>query len=267
MIIIGEKVNGAIPKTGKAIAEHDEDYIKYLVKAQSEVGVNYLDCCASVQDGELETLEWLIGLIQGESDTPICIDSPSPQACIDAIKFCKRPGIINSVSMEGDKIDTVFPVIADTDWKCVALLCDDKGLPRTAEARIDVLKRTMARAEEFGIAQDRLFIDPLVETLGANPDSYRIFADTCIKAKELYPDIHITSGLSNISFGLPVRKVINMAFLALAMDAGMDSAIVDPLNRDFMGVIFASDALIGNDEYCEEYLDAYRNNIFGPVKA
>ena len=105
-----------------------------------------------------------------------------------------------------------------------------------------------------------------METLGTSPESLLTFAECCRKIKELDPALHITSGLSNISFGLPVRKVINFAFMALAMEAGMDSCIIDPLARDLRGVIYATDALLGEDEYCGEYLGAYRDNIFGPVK-
>lgn len=266
MIIIGEKVNGSIPKTGKAIKEHDEEYIKELAKMQTAAKADYIDCCASINDGELEMEHWLIDLIQSESDLPICIDSPNPQVCIDAMKFCNKPGLINSISLEGNKIDTIFPVIKDTEWNCVALLCDDKGIPATADARIEIFKKIMERAEKDGIAPERLFIDPLVETLGTNGQSLLTFADVCRQIKALYPTVHITSGLSNISFGMPVRKVVNLAFMAYAIEAGMDSAIIDPTNRDLIGVIYASDALQGRDDFCMEYLGAYRENLFGPVQ-
>ncbi len=267
MIIIGEKINGSIPRTGEAIAAKDEAFIHELARKQTAAGAHYLDCCASVTEGELETVEWLIELIQDESELPICIDSPNSQVCVDAMKFCKKPGMINSVSLEGDKIDVVFPVIADTEWDCIALLCDDKGIPRDAAGRIEVFKKTMLRAEEYGIAPNRLYIDPLVETLGTNDQSLLTFVETCRAVKELYPDVHLTSGLSNISFGLPVRKMINIGFLVLAMNAGMDSAIIDPTNRDLLGVLFATEALLGKDEYCMEYIGAYRENLFGPIKA
>lgn len=266
MIIIGEKINGSIPKTGRAIAERDEAYIRELARIQTAAGADYLDCCASVNEGELEVQEWLIGLIKEESDLPICIDSPDPQVCVDAIPFCDgRVGIINSVSGEGNKIDVVFPAIADTEWGCVALLSDDTGIPQTSADRIKVFEAIMERAREFGIGPERLYIDPLVETLGANPESLITFNECCRAIKEAYPAIHITSGLSNISFGLPARKMINMPFLVLAMNAGMDSAIMDPTNRDMNGVLHGASALLGEDEFCLEYIEAYRDNLFGPL--
>lgn len=267
MIIIGEKINGSIPSAGKAIAARDEAWIRNLAKIQSEANADFIDCCASVNVDELETMEWLINLVQEECDTPICIDSPDAQVCADAIKFCKKPGVINSISMEGNKIETIFPVIADTKWGCVALLCDDKGIPKTAERRIEIFKEIIAKAKEYGIAADRLYFDPLVETLGTNTESLLTFVEVCKAIKEYEPDAHITSGLSNISFGLPVRKMINQSFMVLAMNAGMDSAIVDPTNRDMMGMIFATNALLGEDFYCMEYIGAHRENLFGPTKA
>jgi len=266
MIVIGEKINGSIPSAGKAIAARDEAWIRNLAKIQSEANADYIDCCASVDEGELETMKWLIDLIQDECDTPICIDSPNPQVCVDAIPFCKKVGLINSVSLEGNKIDIVFPVIKDTKWGCVALLCDDKGIPKTAERRIEIFKEILKKAEEYGIAPDRLYIDPLVETLGTNTASLNTFVEVCKAIKEICEDVHITSGLSNISFGLPVRKMINQAFMVLAMNAGMDSAIVDPTNRDMMGTIYATDALLDNDFYCMEYIGAHREGLFGPIK-
>ena len=266
MIVIGEKINGSIPRCGKAIAERDEEYIREMARKQTEYGATYIDCCASVNEGELETMEWLVGLIMEESDLPIALDSPDPQVCVDAMKFCgDRVGLINSVSGEGNKMDVVFPVIADTKWGCVALLSDDSGIPPTAEGRLAVFDKIMAKAKEYGISPDRLYIDPLVETLGANSESLITFNE-CVKSiKEQYPTIHITSGLSNISFGLPVRKMINMPFMTLAMAAGMDSAIMDPTNRDMNGVMHATAALLGDDDFCLDYIEAYRDNLFGPI--
>ena len=109
MIIIGEKINGSIPSVGKAIEARDEDRIRHLAKIQSEAGANYLDVCASVQeDVEVDTLKWMLDLVQGESDVPICLDSPSQYTLAKALPCCKKPGLVNSVSLEGDKIDVIF---------------------------------------------------------------------------------------------------------------------------------------------------------------
>ena len=258
MIIIGEKLNGSIPSVAKAIAEKDADLIRERARMQTEAGATFLDVCASVEEAvEVETLKWMIDLVQEVTDTPICVDSPSARSCVAAIPFCKRPGLINSVSLEGDKIDTIFPVIADTDWECVALLCDNDGIPDSVERRMKIFFGIMEKAKQYGIAPSRLHIDPLVVTLGTDQTALTVFADCCRRIKYEYPEIHITSGLSNISFGLPVRKNINQAFMVLAMNAGMDSAIVDPTNKNMIGMIYATNALLERDEYCLQDSDKF----------
>jgi 5-methyltetrahydrofolate--homocysteine methyltransferase len=126
MIIIGEKINGSIPKTGAAIAEKNGEFIRNLAKKQSFSRANYLDVCASVApEKELETLKWLVDIVQSESDVPICLDSPNAGIFAEAVTFCKKPGMINSVSMEGDKIEKVFPVSPKpigTAWPCSATI-------------------------------------------------------------------------------------------------------------------------------------------------
>ena len=112
MIIIGEKLNGSIPSVAKAIAERDADLIRERARMQSEAGATFLDVCASVEeDVEVETLKWMIDCIQEVTDVPISVDSPSADVLVQAYKFCKKPGIFNSVSGEGDKIDKIFPVM------------------------------------------------------------------------------------------------------------------------------------------------------------
>lgn len=260
MIIIGEKLNGSIPSVAKAIAERDADLIRERAKKQAEAGATFLDVCASVEDDvEVETLKWMIDLVQEVTDTPICVDSPSAKSCVAAIPFCKRPGLVNSVSLEGNKIDTIFPVIADTDWECVALLCDNDGIPDSVERRMKVFHGIMEKAKEYNIAPSRLHIDPLVVTLSTDQTALTVFAECCRQIKAEYPDIHITSGLSNISFGLPTRKNINQAFMVLAMNAGMDSAIVDPTNKNMIGMIYATNALLERDEYCLDYIDKFKD--------
>ena len=97
MILIGEKINGSIPSVAKAIAERNEDWIRNLAKIQTEAGADFIDVCASVKDNEVETLHWLIDLVQEVTDTPICIDSPDASVCVEAMKFCKKPGDRKSV--------------------------------------------------------------------------------------------------------------------------------------------------------------------------
>ena len=266
MIIIAEKLNGSIPAMAKAIAEHNEEYIKDIAIKEAEAGSDFIDCCASVEVGEVETLNWIIETVQSVVDTPIAVDSPNARVCIECMKTCKKPGLINSVSGEGDKIDVVFPVIADTKWDVMALLCDDTGIPKTAQDRIRVLDNIMARAKEFGIKESRIHIDPLVEMLCTSEDGISMVVEVMKYIKEHYPKAHISGAVSNISFNLPYRKILNIAFAVLAISAGMDSGVLDPLSRDLRGAIYAAEAMMGQDDFCMEYITACREGIFGPQK-
>ncbi len=267
MIIIGEKINGAIPSVAKAIVEKDAEFIKGLAINQAEAGADYIDVCASVDSNiELETMKWLIDLVQEATDTPIAVDSPDADICAKSIEFCNRPGLVNSVSMEGDKIDVIFSMISNTKWDCAALLCDDAGIPKTREKRLEVFAAIMEKARAYKVDPSRLHIDPLVEMLCTSEDGINTILDVIREIKRQYPSIHVTGGASNISYNLPSRKFVNQAFLVLAMGAGMDSAIINPLHKHMMGLIYATEALKGNDEYCMEYITGYREGLYGPVK-
>ena len=217
MIIIGEKINGSIPIVAEAIAKRDSEFIKARAKLQAESGATFIDCCASVPEAEeVETLKWMIDCIQEVTDHPISIDSPSPDVLAQAYKFCKKPGIFNSVSGEGHKIDTIFPIMAEPGnegWQVIALLSDNTGIPKCAADRLKVFDKIMAKAKEYGIAPDRIHIDPLVEMLCTSEDGIATNIETITSVREQYPTIHITAAISNISFNLPVRKLINYGFL------------------------------------------------------
>ncbi len=306
MILIGEKLNGAIPVIQKAITEKDDQLIRERAKLQADAGADFIDVHASRNEGETEILGWMIEQVQAVTDVPVCIDSPDPEVCVEAMKFCRKEGLINSVSMEKNKTKIVFPAIADTSWQCVALLCSDKyGIPQSVEQRMEVMDEIMAEAEKYGIAPERLYIDPLVEAIATNEESFHMFSECCRQIREKYPKVHITSGLSNISFGLPSRKTMNLAFLGMAVHAGMDSAILDPANQDMRGMIqaaqglpaeekyqemlkvalgeresdetapwhrdlagmkYAAACLNGEDDFCLEYIDAFNDGAFGVKK-
>ncbi|MDR2420770.1 MAG: dihydropteroate synthase [Oscillospiraceae bacterium] len=272
MIIIAEKLNGSIPTCAKAIAARDETYIKDMAKKQADSGAAFLDCCASVNEGELETLKWMIDTIQSAADCPISVDSPDAQIVVDAMKFCNRPGLFNSISGEGNKIDVAFPILAapeNVKWDVMALLCDDTGIPKSAAKRIEVFDNIMAKAAEYGIAEPRIHIDPLIEMLCTTDDGEGIsmVLEVMRHIKTTHPKVHISGAISNISFNLPARKLVNQAFAVLAISNGMDSAVMDPLSQDLRGVIYAAEAMIGLDDFCAEYTAAYRDGIFGQKKA
>ena len=264
MIVIGEKINGFIPKALAAIEARDAGYITQIAVSQAESGADYLDICAGVPpEQEREAMEWLIRTVQEATDLPLCLDSPDPQVLLEMMGLAARPGLLNSASMENGKCETVFPAIAGTGWSVIALTCNNDGIPDDPQVKLSIAREIMGLARAYGIADERLFIDPLVTTLATKQDSLLNFTEGIRLIREEFPQVHFTSGLSNISFGMPYRKAINQQFLCLAMAAGMDSAIMDPTQPDMQAALYATNALLGRDEYCMEYLQAYRSGAFG----
>lgn len=269
MIIIGEKINGAIPAVGKAIAERDEEVIRSRVRLQAAAGADFIDCAASC-DTELEydAMCWLLDIIQQETDIPVCIDSPDAELLARLINEgrIKRPGMVNSVSMEGGKCDKLMPLIAGTDWNVIGLTCDDGGIPAEPEKRVEIAKRIIAKADEYGVARSNLHIDPCVMSLAVAPTSQSDFV-YCVNAIHEYaPEVKVTGAISNVSYGMPARKYVNMSFMTACVQAGLDSGIMDPTSENMMGIMFAAGALCGQDKGGRKYNRAYRKGIFGAKK-
>ena len=267
MIIIGEKINGTIPVVKRAIEEKDVEFIRRRAIEQAESGADYLDVCAGTEPQvEVETLHWLMDIVQEAVDIPLCIDSPNTRTIETVLKYTKKPGIINSVSLEGDKCEVIYPLIKGTAWQVIALTCDNNGIPKDVQTRIDIAINLVKEAQKYDISPEKIHLDPLVIALATDNKSLLNFVETMKRIKEIYPTIKITSGLSNISFGMPIRKVVNQNFLTIASFSGMDSAIMDPCNRDMITTLLATEALMGLDRNCRHYHEAFRKGKIGPVK-
>jgi len=210
----------------------------------------------------------MIDIVQEAVDTPLCIDSPDPEILRAVFPRCKKPGMVNSMSGEGNKMEILLPLFKDADpkWELVIMTCDNNGIPDTVEKKVELTKMMVEEAKKFNLTPDRIHIDPCIMALSTDNMSFIHFKDEVAAIRAVYPDIHITSGLSNISFGLPVRKLMNQNFMTLSMFVGMDSAVLDPLSRDLMGSMYATDALMGNDKLCRNYSKAYRKGKIGPEK-
>lgn len=266
MIIIGEKINGAIPPIKQAIAEHNEELIVTRVKAQAAAGAHFIDCAPSTStDIEYDTMVWLLGLIQDVTDVPVCIDSPDAHLLARILNegHAVRPGMVNSVNEEGTKCETIFPLIAGTDWNVVGLTCDQDGIPSNPEKKVEIAKRIIDKADKYGVKLSNLHIDPCVMALATCPTAMSDFV-YCIENIHTYaPEVKVTGAISNISFNMPARKYVNMGCMMTALQAGLDSAIMDPTSRDMMGALHAAAALAQQDKGGRKYNRAYRKGLFG----
>jgi 5-methyltetrahydrofolate--homocysteine methyltransferase len=259
MIIIGEKLNGTIKSVREAIANRDSEFIRNLAIRQAQAGCDYLDVCAGTgQNVEVDTLKWMVDIVEAAVETPICIDSPNPHTLAQLIPYLKKPGLINSVSGEGAKCEILYPLAREYGFDVIALTLDDAGIPKTSEHRIEIACNLVEKASRYGLGPERLYIDPLVIAVSTANSSVFHFVQTMRAIREKFPGVKITSGLSNISFGLPLRKLVNRNFLCLAMYEGMDSAILDPTDKEIKGTLFAVDVLVAKDKNCRKFTSAFR---------
>ncbi len=259
MVIVGELINASRKSISTAIEAQDTEAIQKVAKDQFEAGANYIDVNAGVFVGkEPEYLEWLVSAVQAVVDVPCCIDSPDPKAIETALLIHKGAAMINSISLEKERFDNLLPIVAGTDLKVVALCMSDQGMPQTAEQRLAIADPLVNSLLKNNIPMENIYIDPLVQPVSTNDVFGQQFLEAIDMITTRYKGIHTMCGLSNISYGLPLRKLLNQTFAAMAVAKGLDGLIINPLDQRMMATLIAAEALIGRDSFCGQYLTAYR---------
>ena len=264
MIIIGEKINSTLKAVRPAIENYDAEAIKALAMSQSNAGAAYLDVNAGMFiDDEPKRMQWLVETIQAAVKTPLCIDSPRVSAIEAGCSFnTNGKPIINSLTDEKERFESILPVVLKYNTGIIALCMDDSGMPEDAAGRITIGERLIKKLTREGVNLDDIYIDPLVRPVGTGSHYGMAAIETIRTIKSNFPEVHIACGLSNVSFGLPNRKLINQTFLVAAMAAGMDGAILDPLDKKLMSFVYAGEAVMGTDDFCVNYLEKYREGLF-----
>ncbi len=246
MIIVGELINASRKSIAAAIENGDEAFIKAVARDQAENGAHYIDVNAGVfMDKESEYLTWLVNLVQQTVDMPCCIDSPDPKAIEAALSVYKGTAMINSISLEKNRYESILSLVAGTDLKVVALCASDEGLPKTVEDRMSIAEKLVNGLSQKNVPLDNIYIDPLVQPISTNNQFGIEFLNTVEKIMTTFKGIHTICGLSNISFGLPERKFLNQTFLIMAITKGLDAAVINPLDRRLMAGMLAAEALKG----------------------
>lgn len=259
MIIIGERINTSREPVERAVANRDAAYIREDVQAQEAAGAAYIDVNAGARIGhEDEDMAWLVGVIQDAVDLPLSLDSPDPSVLERAYALVDKPPLMNSISLETERYEAMMPVLRDKECEVIALCMDDTGMPKDADGILGRARRLITGLQEAGFAQDEIHVDPLIQPISTDQTNGFIVLEAVRRIREEYPDVHFTCGLSNVSYGLPERQVVNRSFLALLMGAGLDGAIVDPLDQKLMATAKTVDMLLGEDEFCAAYLDGVR---------
>lgn len=260
MIIIGEKINSTLKSIRPAMESWDAATIQDLARRQFEAGASYIDVNAGMfVNDEPERLEWLVKTVQEVIDAPLCIDTPSPAAMERGLKaVTKGRPIVNSITMEKDRYAAILPLVTRYNTGVIALCMDDTGMPETVEQRVKIADTLISGMNREGVRTCDIYIDPMVRPIGTGSHYGVVAIETIRQVRQKYPEVHLVCGLSNISFGIPARKLINQAFLICAMQAGMDGAIMDPLDTRIMSFVYATEALLGLDDYCMNYIEKFR---------
>ncbi|HPT78745.1 MAG TPA: methyltetrahydrofolate cobalamin methyltransferase [Candidatus Atribacteria bacterium] len=260
MIIIGERINTSIKAIRPAVENMDAATIQEVAVKQAEEGAHYIDVnCGTFPYKEPDLLKWLVNTVQEVTDLPLCIDSANPEALRAALSVYKgaKP-IINSVTAERKRFDSVFPLVKEFNTSIIALCMDDDGMPETAEQRVRIADWLINTMTKGGVDINDIYIDPMVRPVSTGTHYGIVALETIRRVMAEFPGVHTTCGLSNISFGLPARKLINQAFLISAIAAGLDSAILDPLDKRIMSFVYYAELLQGRDDFCMNYLTAFR---------
>lgn len=266
MIVIGEKINASNKSVGQAIADKNIEFLQKLAKAQAEAGADYIDANAGVgqdaRDNATAIMEWLIDVVQQATDKPLCIDSDDPKVVEAALgKYNGEKVMINSVNAEPDRLDSIGRLAADRQASLVALVMKEGGIPQTVEERMDAAETIMNHLTRLGVKEEQVYFDPLVLPISVDQSQGLVTLNTIKAIKARFPSAKTTMGLSNISYGLPNRGIINRSFMIMSMAVGLDSAILDPLDAKMMTLAKVGDMLVGQDPGCKKYIKAHRKGL------
>jgi 5-methyltetrahydrofolate--homocysteine methyltransferase len=259
MIIVGERINGTRSRVKQAIMAREADFVEEEAQQQAEAGADYIDVNAGTgPDREADDLVWLARTVQAGVSTPVCLDSPNVEALRAGLEACTGKAMLNSASAEEGRMQAVLELAHRHGARVIGLTMDDAGLPKTAEQRIAIAQKLVAKAEEIGIDRDDIFLDPLARAVAVENEQGAAFLDAVSGIRQSLPGVHVICGLSNISFQMPARRLLNRTFLAMAMAQGLDAAILDPLDGGLMAAVCAGRVLLGQDDMCMGYIEAHR---------
>jgi len=264
MIVVGEKINTSRKYIGQAVEKRDAAFITKVAREQAEAGAHYIDVNAGTfLDQEADYLCWLVETVQNEVNLPLSLDSPNPKALSEAIKRHKGEPMINSISLEPDRFQSLLPVIAAHPCHVIALSMGETSMPTTVEERVEVASELVRRLTNAGIPLEKIYVDPLVQPVSVDTQMGIATLRAINRVMNDFPGVNTICGLSNVSFGLPERRLINRNFLALCMSYGLSAAILDPTDKQLMETLITVEMLLSRDEYCECFIDAYQNGRIG----
>lgn len=266
MLIIGESLNATIPSVRQAVISHDAEKIAELARVQTECGANMLDVNAAVpgQD-EVEDLVWMVKAVRQATELPLVLDSSSPDALEAALGVYSGPTpIINSITGEmTEGHQRLLELAVKHDCGLVAMCMDHNGIGNDPKVRFAVGEVLYRRTTDSGLRPGNLYLDPLVMAVAADFEAGVVSLKVLQLIKDNLPEVKTFCGASNISFGMPLRKLLNRTFVSMQAALRMDAFLVDVRNQELMSTLLASATLTGQDEWGMNYIKAYRSGRLG----
>ncbi len=258
-VIIGERINPTGRKAVlKSLEAGDFSIVRKDALAQVEAGAKVLDINAGVPGSdEFTLLPKVMAEAMSVVDVPLCIDTANPEALEAALKIYPGKALINSVNGEEKSLAAVLPIAKEYGAAVIGLCISDDGIPSTPAERLLVAERIIERASALGIPPEDVLIDPLAMALGADHTAGKVALDTLLLVVEKF-GVNITMGASNISFGMPDRKYINAAYIAMAIQSGLTCPITNPLLTEVRTAVLAADLALGRDEYGMRWIKDFR---------
>lgn len=261
MLIIGERINSTRKRIGEAVQQGDAEFIRGEARKQLEAGAHMLDVNGGIAGREAELLSWLVRTVQEVTDVPLCLDSADPEALRQALPLCRHKPMINSITDESGRFDSLLPLLREYGTKVIALCMTAAGPPAGVDDRVEIASRLVDRLTTGGIPIDDIYVDPCVFPISSGAGFGPAVLESVTRIRASFPDVHISCGVSNVSYGLPARRLLNEVYLLMLIDRGLDTAIIDPCSDGLLARIMAAEALSGNDEFCQNYLRAYRSGL------
>ncbi len=259
MLIIAERINTSRKRVAEAVRERDADFIRREAVKQVEAGAGYIDVNAGTSVAhEVDDLVWLTETIQSAVEVPVCVDSANPKALEAALKVHSGDAMVNSITAEAERIEGVLPLVVEHKTRVVALTMDDSGMPESADDRLRLAETLLEKLTGEGVEAERIYFDPIIRPISTNADQTLAVLEATRRIMTEFEGVHTICGLSNVSFGLPRRNLLNRSLLALMIGAGLDAVIIDPTEPGVMSTVFAAEAVVGRDEFCMKYITAER---------
>ncbi len=259
MLIIGERINTSRKAIEPLVKERNVEGVVEEARRQVEAGAQYLDVnCGTLREEEPEALEWLVRTVQEAVDVPLSIDTPNPEAMERALRVHKGRAILNSITLEPGRYEAVLKLAKEFNAQVIALCMTETGIPKSAEERVEAATKLVEKLLADGMRAEDIFVDPIVMPVGTEAGAGLATIEAARRIRERFPEVHLTAGVSNVSFGLPKRALLNEAMTLLLMGAGLDAVICDPLDKRLMALIYAAEAVLGRDEFCMRYIEAAR---------